>query len=97
MVDVFIGLVILSTLGQFIVDRIKSVVPVKTVRGVELAPIYSLVIGLLLGVLCQIDLLAYLGFPSYPVVGWVLSGLAISGGSAGIHELFAKLRAARND
>lgn len=96
MIEVFAALAILATLVEFIVERIKSVVPVKQIGKVELAPIYAMVISIALGITCHIDLLSAIGLEAPSVVGEILSGLAISGGSGLFHELTSKVRESRN-
>jgi len=95
--DVLTILIILSIIVQFLVDRIKLVIPIKKVGIVELAPIYALVIGMLIAFTTAINMLALLGYKSFPIVGYILTGLAISGGSVGIHELIAKIRESRGE
>ena len=97
MIEVFIILGVLSIIVQTVVDRIKLIVPIKKVGKFELPQIYSLAIGIVLGIVCQIDFLAALSITAPAIVGQILTGFAISGGSAFFHELIAKLRNSRND
>jgi len=93
--DILIGIILLATLVQFVVDRIKTIIPIQAIGPVELAPIYAAIIGIVIAIVAQVDILAALGFQSQPIVGEVMTGLIISGGSTAVHELIAKLRESR--
>jgi formate hydrogenlyase subunit 3/multisubunit Na+/H+ antiporter MnhD subunit len=94
MVELSVVLV-LSILVQFLVDRIKTVVPYKAVWKLELAPIYALVLGVVLAFVTKVDIIASLGFETISEVGYVVTGIVVSGGSSAVHELLAKLRESR--
>lgn len=54
--------------------------------------IWAIPIGILLAVLTQVDTFDLLGFPSpmwfgFPIIGWTISGLAASRGSAFWHDI----------
>ena len=87
--------VVLSILVQFLVDRIKAVVPVKTVGNLELAPLYALALGIGLAFVTQVDIISSLGFNTVSAVGYIVTGIVVSGGSSAVHELIAKLRESR--
>jgi hypothetical protein len=87
---------LLATLVQYIVDIFKKAIPVAAVGAVALAPIYSLIVGVTLAVIFQVDIMAALGFTTpYALAGWIITGLILSGGSSAVHELIAKLRESR--
>lgn len=94
------GLVVVlmvATLVQFLVDRVKDVLPAKAMTYLR-APVWSLAFGVLLAFLLNVDVLSMLGWSStVPVVSKLITGLIISAGSAPIHELINKLRASRVD
>ena len=47
---------------------------------------------------CKVDLLTGIGLSvSVPMISYIISGLAASGGSKAAHELIAKFRAIRED
>jgi hypothetical protein len=57
-------------------------------------------IGIILAIIAQIDTFDMLGFPSpiwlgFPILGWVLSGLAASRGSAFWHDIIELVRAVK--
>lgn len=91
-----IMVIMLAIVVQYIVDIIKNIIPSSGVGSIKLPPIYSLIVGVVMAVLFQVDLMATLGFTtSYALAGWIITGLIISGGSSAVHELIAKLRESR--
>ena len=88
-------LLILSIVVQFLVDRIKAVLPWSKIGKVELAPIYSLAVAQLVAWVTQVDFFSLFNLPTQATVGIIVTGLACSGGAAGIHELISKLRESR--
>lgn len=93
--EALIGIVLLATLTQFIVDRLKEIIPLDKIGGLALAPVYAAAIGIAVARSAEIDVLAMLGFAASPILGQVLTGIVISGGSTAVHELLAKLRESR--
>jgi hypothetical protein len=87
---------LLATLVQYIVDILKNAIPATAIGKVTLAPIYSLIVGIALAIIFQVDIMAALGFATqYAIAGWIITGLIVSGGSSAVHELIAKLRESR--
>lgn len=97
MVEMLVLFIMLATLVTFLTDRVKAIIPIGKVGGVELAPIYAAAIGLVIAFTAQLDFLATLELPSSPTVGMIITGLVISGGSTAVHELIANLRENRPD
>ena len=97
--DVFstvIVFVILAMLVEFIVDVLKKVIPIKTLGPVEVPPLLSVVIGIIVAWLVRADIFAALGFvPQHEVASWIITGIIISAGSKTVHELISKLRESR--
>ena len=88
---------LLATVVQYIVDIIKGAIPLTAIGQVKLAPIYSLIVGVALAIIFQVDLMAAVGFATpYALAGWIITGLVVSGGSSAVHELIAKLRESRS-
>jgi hypothetical protein len=90
--DGFIAVTLLAILVQFLVDRIKGIIPVTKIWKIELAPIYSLIFGIVLAFVAKIDLMAALGLQSITTIGYIVTGIAISGGAGALHELIASVR-----
>lgn len=91
-----IALLLLSIVVEAVVNIIKGVIPYISIGALKLAPVYSLVVGVFLAIVYQIDFMASIGFAThYALAGWILSGIVASGGSAFVHELVSKLRESR--
>lgn len=83
-------LFILSVLAQYSTERLKFLIPDKA-KSVAV-PFLSLVICLILTVSCQIDLLLLFHIAEIePLIGQVLTGIAISGGSVALNEIIKVL------
>lgn len=102
----FVIFTILAILVEFLVERIKNLVQINEVGKIKLVPFYSIAVGLGIAFVIQVDFVAYLGkwlaelvgenpLHTIPVVGYIITGLIISAGSAPVHELFAKLKESR--
>ena len=88
--------VVLAMLVEFVVDVIKKIIPIKTLGQVEVPPLISVIIGILVAWLVKADIFVALGFqPQYEVASWVITGVIISAGSKTVHELVSKLRESR--
>ena len=92
----FTMFIMLAILVEMLVQRFKAIVQVKEVKNFSLVPIYAIVIALVVTFVAQIDFFIMLGFDTTEPIGYILSGLIISGGSMPIHEGFSKLRESRN-
>ena len=91
-----ISFIILASVVEFITDVLKKIVPDKQIGQVDLPPLISLVVGILIAVMVQADIFADLGFQvQYALAGWILTGIIISAGSKAVHELISKLRESR--
>jgi hypothetical protein len=93
--DLFIVIILLATLVQFIVDRLKALIPVAQIGTVKLAPIYALIIGITFAIMSHVNIITMAGFEMQPLIGEITTGIIISGGSAFVHEVIAKLRESR--
>ena len=62
------------------------------------APVWALVVGVIVALLFGLDVFAALGLAArWPVVSQIMTGLIISAGAVPVHELLAKLRELRGD
>lgn len=93
--DELLLFVLLATLVQFLVDRIKTLIPYENIGKIALAPWYSVIVGIGLAFVVQLDFLASLGLNTISTIGYIVTGLVISAGSAAVHELISKLRESR--
>ncbi|HZK24970.1 MAG TPA: hypothetical protein VFC74_06240 [Oscillospiraceae bacterium] len=88
-------IIFLAILVEYIVNIIKPLIPDV---NYPIPLILSLIVGIGLALLVQIDILSALGFePRNIHIGCVVTGLVVAGGASAVHELFAKLRASRDD
>jgi hypothetical protein len=87
-------IIILAVLVEFIIERLKDVLP-NSIGKLSLVPYYSLVGGIGIALITKIDILANLGFETLAPVGFMITGIVISGGSRAVHELVAKLQDSR--
>ena len=85
-------IVVFAILIQFLVDRIKELVGSKVMNIVK-APVWAVAFGVLFALMFDIDFFALMGYSSqFPIVAKIITGLILSSGSTGVHELVAKLR-----
>ena len=90
-------IVVFAILIQFLVDRVKELVGIKVMNIVK-APVWAVAFGVLFSLMFNIDFFALIGYSSQlPVVAKIITGVILSSGSAGVHELVAKLRENRVD
>ena len=90
-------IVVFAILIQFLVDRIKELVGSKVMNIVK-APVWAVAFGVLFALMFDIDFFALMGYSSqFPIVAKIITGLILSSGSTGVHELVAKLRETRVD
>ena len=81
-------IVVFAILIQFLVDRVKELVGDKVMNIVKV-PVWAVAFG---------ALFALMGYSSQlPIIAKVITGLILSSGSTGVHELVAKLRESRVD
>lgn len=93
-----IMVVFLAIIVEYLTNIFKQFIPKTLKTEFPIPLLISLILGIGLGLTVRIDILRSLGFEmSYPVVSYILTGLIASGGSAGVHEIIAKLRASRKD
>ena len=84
-------IVVFAILIQFLVDRVKELVGDKVMNIVK-APVWAVAF------MFDIDFFALMGYSSQlPIIAKVITGLILSSGSTGVHELVAKLRESRVD
>lgn len=93
--EMLVGVLLMAILVQFLVDRLKAIIPVDKIGKLEIAPIYALILGVSISIVSGTDMLALIGFKTYPIFGEILTGIAVSGGSSAVHELISKLRESR--
>lgn len=90
-------IVVFAILIQFLVDRVKELVGNKVMNIVK-APVWAVAFGTLFALMFDIDFFALMGYSSQlPIIAKVITGLILSSGSTGVHELVAKLRESRVD
>lgn len=90
-------IIVFAILIQFLVDRVKEIVGDKVMNIVK-APVWAVAFGVLFALMFNIDFFALIGYSSQlPIVAKIITGLIISSGSTGVHELVAKLRDSRVD
>lgn len=90
-------IVVFAILIQFLVDRVKEIVGDKVMNIVK-APVWAVAFGVLFALMFNIDFFALIGFSSQiPIVAKIITGLILSSGSTGVHELIAKLREGREE
>lgn len=95
-VAIIVLVIMLAIVVQFLVDIIKRIFPVPAIGKVQIPPIYAAIIGIVLAIAFRVGIMAALGFETpYPAVDWIVTGLIVSGGSTGVHELISKLRESR--
>lgn len=88
-------ILMLAILVEYMTNIVKNLIP-ETIYPLPL--LISLIIGVGLALTVKVDILQSLGFqPVYEVVGYITTGLIVSGGSTAVHELISKLRASRED
>jgi hypothetical protein len=89
-------MLILSVVVQYIVERIKDLIPDNIYNKISkyIKPsIISFIVSIIITFTCRIDVFTILGYESIPQwLGYVLSALAISGGSVGTNELIKVLK-----
>ncbi len=88
-------IVVFAILIQFCVDRIKDITGEKVMKVIP-APIWAVAFGVLYALMFNIDFFALLGYETtVPIISKIITGLILSSGSTGVHELLAKLRESR--
>lgn len=90
-------IVIFAILIQFLVDRVKELVGDKVMNIVK-APVWAVAFGVLFALMFNIDFFVLIGYSSQiPIIAKIITGLILSSGSTGVHELVAKLRKSREE
>ena len=90
-------IIVCAAIVQFIVDRIKDIMPAKVMQYVK-PPVWALVVGGVVALLFGLDIFSALGLAArWPIVSQIMTGLMISAGAVPVHELIAKLRELRSD
>ncbi len=90
-------IVVISVICQAVTEQIKKAVkfPSGWYGRLNFKVILSIVISLAMCVSYQIDLLGLLGLDGNPIVGQIITGIVVAGGSTTIHELIKKINEAR--
>lgn len=90
-------IVVFAILIQFLVDRVQEIFGDKVMNMVK-APVWAVIFGILFALMFDIDFFALIGYSSQqPIIAKIITGLVLSSGSSGVHELLAKLRESRVD
>ncbi|MFV0331646.1 MAG: hypothetical protein ACK5KL_17795 [Dysgonomonas sp.] len=90
-------IIVFAILIQFCVDRVKEIAGEK-VMGYVKAPVWALAFGIVFALVFKIDLFQLMGYPTdIPIVAKIFTGLILSSGSTGVHELIAKIRDSRTE
>lgn len=90
-------IVVFAVLIQFLVDRVKEIVGDKVMNIVK-APVWAVAFGVLFALMFNIDFFALIGYSTQlSIVAKIITGLILSSGSTGVHELIAKLRENRTE
>ncbi len=90
-------IIVFAILIQFCVDRVKEIAGEKVMGDVK-APVWALAFGIVFALVFKIDLFQLMGYPAdIPIVAKVFTGLILSSGSTGVHELIAKIRDSRTE
>lgn len=88
-------IVVFAILIQFCVDRVKELVGERVMSRIN-APVWAVAFGILYALMFDIDFFELMGFmTSVPILSKIITGLILSSGSTGVHELLAKLRDSR--
>lgn len=88
-------ILLFAILIQFCVDRIKGVMGDKIMNVVK-PPVWAVAFGILFALMFDLDFFALLGFAtSTPMLAKIITGLIMSSGSTGVHELIAAIRSTR--
>lgn len=86
------AILLLSLLVQFLVERIK-VFQMPEAVSKWAVPLIALIISLLLTIGCQIGILSLFSITINPLIlDYILTGIAISGGSTLVNELIKTLQ-----
>ncbi len=97
-ISVIITVIMLAIVVQFVVDIIKGIIPILEIGTFKLSPVYALIVGIILAIVYNVNIMAGLGFVgNAEIVGQIVTGLVVSGGSSFVHELFSKLRESRDN
>ena len=81
-----------AVLIQFCVERLKEIVSDKVINIVR-PPVLAAAFGILFALLFDLDFFAFLGFATnMPFFAKIITGLILSSGSAGMHELISVVR-----
>lgn len=90
-----IVIIIFAIMIQFCVDRVKEILGPKVLNVVK-PPVWAVVFGILFALMFNLDFFALLGFTtSTPILAKTITGLIMSSGSTGVHELIATVRNVR--
>ncbi len=96
LINTFAVLLAMATITQYLVDRIKAVLPAALLR-VAGPPVWSLAVAAALAFMFNLDVFRLLGLQTgWNIMAKIFTGLAISAGADPLHNLFARLRELRN-
>ena len=89
-------LVVLSMIVEFVTDIIKKIIPLKAIGSVEVPLIISLIVGIVVALTTRANIFDGIGVVVDPIAtAYIFTGIIISAGSKGVHELVSKLRESR--
>ena len=93
--EIIITLLVMATIVQFLVDRVKAILP-DILQKYLSPPIISICISVLLAFMFELNMFAAMGvFTQYTYLAQILTAFAISAGAEPLHNLFAKFREMR--
>ena len=96
-VETIVMLLAMAAIVQFLVDRIKAVLPERVQKYVT-PPAISICLSVLLAFMFELNMFSAAGwFTQYRYLAQLLTAIAISAGADPLHNMFAKIRATRLD
>lgn len=88
-------ILVFAILIQFCVDRMKEILGEKIMNMVT-PSIWAVAFGIIFALMFDLDIFVLLGFTtSTPLLSRIITGLIMSSGSTGVHELIAAIRNTR--
>lgn len=92
--DKFVLVAIVALIVQFLTDRVKGFIPASATGWA--VPLLALLFGEMICIAGQIDVLSAAGVVlAPPILGYVLTGIAVTGGATAVNELIKLIRDAR--
>lgn len=97
MAEIPVPISFVAALVQFLTDIVKCWLPEFVLRNIK--PLISAgILEIAIALVLSLDFFVAAGYDSnLPIVTQIVTGIAISAGFVGIHELASKLRSSRTD